>query len=123
MFRIEAAGYPIVMHVHDECVAEVPIGFGSEEEFLKLMTQQPSWAPDLPIAASAWRGPRYDKSDKPVRRANRRRPRATPAPEQPPARDETIIMKDTTQGVRVDDVSDVDNDGLNPNPRPIRCRW
>ena len=30
MFRIEAAGYPIMMHVHDEVVCEVPIGFGSE---------------------------------------------------------------------------------------------
>jgi DNA polymerase len=61
MLRIEAAGYPIVLHVHDECVAEVPIGFGSEQEFVRLMTQPPSWAPDLPIAANAWRGHRYNK--------------------------------------------------------------
>ena len=61
MFRIEAAGYPIVLHVHDECVCEVPIGFGDEQEFVRLMTQPPSWAPDLPIAANAWRGYRYDK--------------------------------------------------------------
>ena len=62
MFRLEAAGYPIVLHVHDEAVSEVPIGFGSEKEFVKLMTQPPAWAPDLPIAAKAWRGYRYDKS-------------------------------------------------------------
>ena len=40
----------------------MPIGFGGEQEFLKLITQQPAWAPDLPIAANAWRGPRYGKS-------------------------------------------------------------
>jgi DNA polymerase len=61
MQRIEAAGYPIVLHVHDELVAEVSIGFGSSEEFTQLMTRKPSWALELPIAASAWTGPRYRK--------------------------------------------------------------
>ena len=61
MQRIEAAGYPIVLHVHDEMCCEVPIGFGSTEEFTRLMIRRPSWAPDLPIAASAWSGPRYVK--------------------------------------------------------------
>jgi DNA polymerase len=61
MLRVEAAGYPIVLHVHDELVAEVPIGFGSTDEFTKLMTRTPAWALDLPIAASAWTGARYCK--------------------------------------------------------------
>jgi DNA polymerase len=61
MLRLETAGYPIVLHVHDEIVAQVPENFGSTEEFTRLMTQRPSWAPDLPIAASAWTGPRYRK--------------------------------------------------------------
>jgi DNA polymerase len=61
MLRIETAGYPITLHVHDEIVSEVPVGSGSTEEFTRLMTQRPSWALDLPIAANAWIGPRYCK--------------------------------------------------------------
>jgi DNA polymerase bacteriophage-type len=61
MLRVEAAGYPITMHVHDELVAEVPIGFGGVEEFTRLMTRKPAWALELPIAASAWTGSRYCK--------------------------------------------------------------
>src|SRR5215831_15302832 len=59
MLRIEAAGYPIVLHVHDEVVAEVPEGFGSTDEFTHLMIRKPAWALDLPIAAEAWTGKRY----------------------------------------------------------------
>jgi DNA polymerase bacteriophage-type len=61
MLRIEVAGYPIVLHLHDELVAEVPEGFGSTDEFSHLMTRRPAWALDLPIAASAWTGKRYCK--------------------------------------------------------------
>ena len=61
MMRIETAGYSIVLHVHDEIVAEVPEGFGSLDEFTHLMTRKPAWALDLPIAAKAWTGKRYCK--------------------------------------------------------------
>jgi DNA polymerase bacteriophage-type len=61
MLRIEAASYFIVLHVHDEVVAEVPEGFGSTDEFTKLMTRKPAWALDLPIAAKAWTSKRYTK--------------------------------------------------------------
>jgi DNA polymerase bacteriophage-type len=61
MIRIEAAGYSIILHVHDEIASEVPIGFGSTDEFTHLMTRKPAWALDLPIAASAWVGTRYTK--------------------------------------------------------------
>ncbi len=61
MLWIEAAGYPIVLHVHDEVVAEVPEGFGSLDDFTRLMVRKPAWALDLPIAAKAWTGKRYCK--------------------------------------------------------------
>src|SRR5262249_50013310 len=53
MPRLEAAGYPIVMHTHDEWCCEVPDGHGSLDEFLAIVTTPPPWAPDLPIAAKA----------------------------------------------------------------------
>jgi DNA polymerase len=62
MLRLEAAGYPIVLHVHDEIVAEVPFGFGSPEEFLSIITAPPDWAEGLPIAAKVREGERFCKT-------------------------------------------------------------
>lgn len=60
--RLWRAGYATVLHVYDEIVAEVLQGWGSVEEFLRLMSIMPSWAHDWPIrAAGAWRGFRFRK--------------------------------------------------------------
>lgn len=59
--RMENRGYPLVMHVHDEPVAEVPVGFGGIEEVCGIMCEPPVWAKGLPIAAEGRRGFRYQK--------------------------------------------------------------
>jgi DNA polymerase len=64
MLRLEAAGYPVVLHVHDEIICEVPDGFGSLEEFHRLITTVPDWATGLPVAAKCRNGPRFSKTAK-----------------------------------------------------------
>jgi DNA polymerase len=61
MLRLEDAGYPVVLTVHDEVVAEVPDGFGSVEEFVELMTALPGWAEGCPVTAEGDENVRYRK--------------------------------------------------------------
>ena len=61
MLRLEANGYPIIMSVHDELVAEVPEGFGSVAQFVSLMSELPSWAEGCPIDAEGYESKRYKK--------------------------------------------------------------
>ena len=44
MKRLRAAGYKLVLHTHDEIVAEMPFGEGSVEEFRRLLVEVPAWA-------------------------------------------------------------------------------
>lgn len=57
----EKAGYPLVHTVHDELVADVPVGFGCMHEMGRIMCDAPSWAAGLPLAVAADEGERYHK--------------------------------------------------------------
>ena len=60
MIRIEAAGYPIVMHVHDEVVLEVPMD-AKVEDVEGIMSEVPDWARGLILAAAGYECPYYKK--------------------------------------------------------------
>ena len=61
MLRLRAAGYEIVMHVHDEAVCEVPEGESSVEEVCRIMSEVPSWAAGLPLNADGYECAFYKK--------------------------------------------------------------
>ena len=53
MRRLEAAGYQIVMHVHDEAVIEAPAD-SSLEDICAIMGQTPAWAGGLLLRADGY---------------------------------------------------------------------
>lgn len=61
MLRVEKKGYPIVMHCHDEIIAEVPEGSGSVDEMCEIMAVQPAWAEGLPLRADGYSCSFYQK--------------------------------------------------------------
>ena len=62
--RLEAAGLPVVFHVHAECVIDA-VPFGTDKEMLQrvedIMAAPIPWAPDLPLSADGWVGSFFTK--------------------------------------------------------------
>ena len=61
MFDLEDAGYPIVLTVHDDVMAETDEDFGSAEAFGAIMAREKSWRRGLPLTVSTWEGMRWSK--------------------------------------------------------------
>jgi DNA polymerase len=61
MLKLDAAGYKIILHVHDEVVMEMPDGQGSVEETVKIMASPVPWAKGLPLDADGFETIYYKK--------------------------------------------------------------
>lgn len=62
--RLEAAGLPVVFHVHDEVVIDT-VPFDTAENMLRtveeIMSEPVAWAPGLPLNADGWVGTFFTK--------------------------------------------------------------
>ena len=61
MLRTERANFPTVFHVHDEIVAETPIGLFDLSQFIDLICATEKHHAEIPIKAVGWTGLRYRK--------------------------------------------------------------
>lgn len=61
MLDLEAAGYWLILSIHDEALSEVDQGFGSAAEYEAIMSRPRSYLPGLPLATKAWEACRYEK--------------------------------------------------------------
>jgi DNA polymerase len=61
MLNTEAAGYPCILTVHDEDLAERPVGEGNLDEFVRMLTKHAPWMKGLPLAAEGYVSTRYRK--------------------------------------------------------------
>ena len=61
MLRVEAAGYPVVLHVHDEIIVEGVFTEADRVKFEAAMSAVPAWAAGFPVSAGCWISERYIK--------------------------------------------------------------
>lgn len=59
--RLEACGFDIVFHVHDEVVIDCPADKADLDEVVRLMTLPIPWADGLPLNADGWIGDFFRK--------------------------------------------------------------
>ncbi|MBR1845772.1 MAG: hypothetical protein IJ792_04150, partial [Oscillospiraceae bacterium] len=59
--RLEAAGYPVVFHIHDEVVIDAAPSHDRLEDVVRIMSQPPAWADGLPLNADGWVNPFFKK--------------------------------------------------------------
>jgi DNA polymerase len=59
LLRMDARGWSIVSHCHDEITVEMPDGALSEQDMLAVMLESPSWATGLPLGGKVHSGSIY----------------------------------------------------------------
>jgi DNA polymerase I-like protein with 3'-5' exonuclease and polymerase domains len=61
LLALEARDIPILFHVHDEVIAQVPEDRGDESlaQINSVLTTSPAWAPELPLEAEVRKGQNY----------------------------------------------------------------
>lgn len=60
ILNLEAAGFPVVLHVHDEVICEVDMDVTCEQ-IHAIMARTPDWIPGLPVDSSVEEADRYFK--------------------------------------------------------------
>jgi DNA polymerase len=75
MLACERAGLPVVLHVHDEIVAEVPAAEAEAalRRLAEIMSRPPAWATGFPVEVEAFTAERYFKGPVPGSRLARAR--------------------------------------------------
>ena len=61
MLRLDAAGWDIRGHVHDEVICSEPIGGRSVDEMCEVFARPIDWAPGLPLTGAGYETPFYKK--------------------------------------------------------------
>lgn len=62
LLGLHDANIPVVLHVHDEVIAEVPISQGlTFDQYNHIVQSRPKWAVGFPLEAKGYKGPRYEK--------------------------------------------------------------